>query len=101
MSERKGAAVLWIAAMAWVVTVGITMFLVLMATMVMKNSWVFNFVLLIGGPSLIGHLVYVWGRSFKVLVMGSKKGRGVGKGEEGGDGEDGEMLLPLAGEGRV
>ncbi|KAK3316815.1 hypothetical protein B0H66DRAFT_306077 [Apodospora peruviana] len=101
LSTKKGAAVLFVAAAAWVPAIGVSSVAMVILVMFAGSGFggLLGFVgLVIGGLSLIGHLVYVWGRSLKFLVMGSSN-----KGREVGEGEDGEMLLPLplAGEERA
>jgi len=101
LSERKGAAVLLAATMAWVPTVGVSTLTIMMMAMFLGNGiggFIVLLGLLVGGLGLVGHLVYVWGRSMKVAVMGPKNGRGLEE-EEGEDEEDGERLLPRGGEG--
>jgi hypothetical protein len=103
MSERKGAGILLAAATAWVPSWGLSTLSMLVPLVIMGKGLVSLILVLglaVGGGSCLGHLAYVWGRSLKVLVMGSK-GRGREGAEEEEDGEDGERLLPLAGEERV
>jgi len=108
LTEKKGAAILLVAATAWVPSFGLATLGMVMGIMFLGKGLVALLVLvasLVGGVSLLGHLLYVWVRSIKVLIMGSSshagKRRRVVEGVEDGDEESGERLLPLTGDGRV
>ena len=97
-----------VAATAWVPSFGLATLGMVMGIMFLGKGLVALLVLvasLVGGVSLLGHLLYVWVRSIKVLIMGSSshagKRRRVVEGVEDGDEESGERLLPLTGDGRV
>jgi len=68
VSERKGAAVLFVAARAWVPAVGMSTLGMVAAAMFFGKGLGGLVALLwlgIRGLSLVGHLLYVWGRSFE------------------------------------
>lgn len=110
MESRKGAGILLGMSTLWIAAVGMATVAMLTFVVFLGAGGLIGFVVLIvGGLSLLGHLVFVWGRSVKVLVLGACAGRGRGgrrgreregrrRGgdvEEGEEEEDGERLLPL------
>ncbi|KAK4443409.1 hypothetical protein QBC34DRAFT_386274 [Podospora aff. communis PSN243] len=105
MSDVKGAGMLLVAATVWIPSWGLSTVSMVVPLMFVGRGTVASLGvigLVVGGASCLGHLVYVWGRSVRVLVVGLFwKARGRGNGVEEEDGEGGERLLPLVGEERV
>ncbi|KAK0619048.1 hypothetical protein B0T14DRAFT_518470 [Immersiella caudata] len=95
VSERRGAAILLVSSTVWIPAVALTTLGMIIPVMFVGKGFgalIILLLLVVSGPSLIGHFLYVWGRSLKVLAMGSAKRREVG--QEDAEDADLEMLLP-------
>ncbi|KAM7210749.1 hypothetical protein V8F06_013861 [Rhypophila decipiens] len=96
----KAAGILLGMSTVWIAVAGMTFAALLVLVMFLGTGGVIGGLGgVVGGVSFLGHLIYVWGRSVKILVLGAwRRGRGgrrPGGDVEEGDEEHGERLLPL------